>query len=130
VSKKHMKTKNDAVKTAPKLEPVKSRLLPVHLNPMRQRGPSYPQKKRNGPWEAVSFNNRTGLYMRTHHDSREKAEKRLAGNPRHGNHHIIDHVAEYERAEVRDKQDEARKAERKRAKLANEYEAETREAAE
>lgn len=75
----------------------------------RVRGPSHPQHRANGPFEAESFNKRTGAYLRTFHHTRAKAEKRLAGNHLHSGHKITDHTAMIEAAE----REQARKAAKK-----------------
>lgn len=64
----------------------------------RVKGPSHPQHRPNGAFEAISFNNRTGRYVRTFHHSRAKAEKRLDGNRWHTYKSIVDHTNEIEAA--------------------------------
>ena len=54
--------------------------------------PNYPQKRERGHFEAVSFMPHRGEYLRTFHHSPDKAWKRLEGNRRHTQHHVIDHT--------------------------------------
>lgn len=69
----------------------------------RERGPSYPRKRPEGPWEAVSFIKAKRKYVRTRHHSREAAEKRLIGvSHRHEQLHIIDHSPPVVAAEVKE----------------------------
>lgn len=53
--------------------------------------------KLDAPFLAVSFNNRTGEYLRTYHHVEKLAIKRLRGNSKHSERHYID------RTEVKDK---------------------------
>jgi hypothetical protein len=66
----------------------------------RERGPSHPQKRPDGPFEARSFMPHKDGWLITRHQEYSKAEKRLAGNPRHTKHQIIDHSRDAELAEV------------------------------
>jgi hypothetical protein len=59
----------------------------VWTKPTTAIGTSSPMEP--GTHQAVSFNHRTGLYLTTNHTSRARALKRLRGNARHGEHHII-----------------------------------------
>lgn len=56
----------------------------------RVRGPVHPQAKPSGQYMAISKNPRTGKYIRTYHDNRFKAIKRLEGNRWHTNKHVYD----------------------------------------
>lgn len=46
----------------------------------------------NSPFEAISFNNRDGKYLRTRHRTRDKAMKRLVGNHLHSERSLTDHT--------------------------------------
>lgn len=48
------------------------------------------------PFQASSFNNRTGRYYRTDHASEFHALRRLRGNPRHGDRKVIDRTERFE----------------------------------
>ena len=67
-----------------------------HMPRLRERGPSFPQKKAPGFFEAISFMPHKGEYLRTRHETRAKAEKRLANNSRHTLHEIVDHTPKKE----------------------------------
>jgi hypothetical protein len=58
----------------------------------RTKGPSHPQKKPNGFFEAITWMPHKEKYLRTFHETRKKAQRRLDGNPRHSQHRIIDHT--------------------------------------
>lgn len=53
------------------------------------------------PFEAISFNNRTGEYLRTRHQLEKLAMKRLQGNRRHSNKHIVDHTERFDEGKRR-----------------------------
>ena len=54
--------------------------------------PNYPQKKERGMSEARSRNPLTKRWTVSRHDTRERAEKRIAGNRRHDYKEVIDHT--------------------------------------
>lgn len=47
--------------------------------------------KPQGYFEAISFMPRRNKFLRTFHDTRAKAQRRLDGCPRHTEPHIVDH---------------------------------------
>jgi hypothetical protein len=54
-------------------------------------------KRPPGPWEAISRSTK-GRLVRSRHVTRDKAEKRLAGCPRHTAHRLVDRSDEYKAA--------------------------------
>lgn len=48
--------------------------------------------KAASPFEAISFNNRKGEYLRTRHADEAAALARLRGNARHSHRHMVDHT--------------------------------------
>lgn len=58
----------------------------------KEKGPSFPQRKAPGDFEAITWMPHKGTYLVTRHDTRAKAQRRLDGNPRHLRHQLIDHT--------------------------------------
>jgi hypothetical protein len=48
------------------------------------------------PFEAISFNRRTGEYLRTRHFTEAKAMMRLNAHHKHGQRHMVDHNKRYD----------------------------------
>lgn len=78
--------------------------MPMSKIEKRVKGPSHPQKKPNGLFEAITWMPHKEKYLRTFHETRKAAQRRLEGNPRHLHHHIVDHTPrEVEKPPVKEK---------------------------